>query len=70
MKVLPFVSVLLYILAILCDILFEMMKNDVLKQFYWGCSILGSMIGMYYVIASLKKREQAKDEKEETTEER
>lgn len=62
MKILPFISVFLYIVAFLFDVLHEAMQNDILQYFYWLFCNLANAITLYYVVVSFKRSKRAKNE--------
>lgn len=62
MKILPFIIVVLYIVAILLDVLHEATQNDILQYFYWLFCALANAIVLYYVIVSSKRNKRAKNE--------
>ena len=69
MKILPFIAVFLYIVAILFDVLHEVMHNDILQYFYWLFGILANAITLYYVVVSFKRSKQTKNEESSKNEE-
>lgn len=62
MKILPFISIFLYILAFLFDVLREAMQNDILQYFYWLFCNLANAITLYYVVVSFKRSKRAENE--------
>lgn len=62
MKILPFISVSLYIAAFLFDILHDTMPNDILQYFYWLFCNLANAITLYYVVVSFRRSKRAKNE--------
>ena len=62
MKVLPFVSVSLYIVAFLFDVLRKAMPNDSIQIFYWLFCSLANTITLYYVVVSFKRSKLTKNE--------
>lgn len=55
MKILPILSMVLYIIGLLSDILFVMSKVVLMKYIYGVCFILGSILCMCYVVARFVK---------------
>ena len=62
MKILPFISVFLYIVAFLFDILHETMQNDILQYLYWLFCNSANAVTLYYVVVSIKRSKRAKNE--------
>lgn len=57
----PFLVAILYITALLCDVLFVSIKVDILKYLYWAFSFSGSIAAICYVIAIVKKQQAARE---------
>ena len=62
MRILPFISVLLYIVAFLFDVLHATMQNDILQYFYWFFCNLANTITLYYIIVSFLRSKRTKSE--------
>ena len=62
MKILPFISVFLYIVAFLFDVLHETLQNDILQYFYWLFCNLANAVTLYYVVVSFKRSKRVKNE--------
>jgi hypothetical protein len=59
MKILPFITAFLYIVAFLFDVLHEAKQNDILQYFSWLFCYLANAITLYYVIVISKRSKRA-----------
>lgn len=66
MKILPFIIVVLHVVALLFDLFHEATQNDILQYFYWIFCFLANTMVLYYVIVSSKRNK--REENEESVE--
>ena len=56
-KILPFISVFLYIVALVFYVLYEKRQNYVLQYFYWIFCNLANVTTLFYIVISVKIRQ-------------